>query len=120
MINNDRIVPVVRTDLITLYSVILKAANVSVTKLNATDTAGNFTQATNSATVLCSEPVKSFNFASTATAGTAYFVPAVDFKGFKTSGTAATTAGADVVADGSTLYSATLATGTVTFAKIGL
>ena len=120
MINANRIVPVVKTDLITLYSVILKVANVSVTKLDAADAEGNFTQATNSATVLCSEPVKSFDFTATATAGTAYFVPTVDFKGFKTSGTAATTAGVDVVADGSTLYSATLATGTVTFAKIGL
>ena len=120
MINANRIVPVVKTDLITLYSVILKAANVSVTKLDATDAEGNFTQAANSATVLCSEPVKSFDFAATATAGTAYFVPAVEFKGFTTAGTAATTAGVDVVADGSTLYSATLATGTVTFAKIGL
>ena len=120
MINANRIVPVVKTDLVSLYSVILKAANVSVTKLDATDADGTLTQDTNIASGLCSEPVKSFDFAATAPAGTAYFVPSVDFKGFTTAGTAATTAGVDVVADGSTLYSATLATGTVTFAKIGL
>lgn len=125
MINNDRIIPITVTDLLTNYATTLKiVANATSgtvpTILAATDAEGNFTQATNSATVLCSEPVKSFDFAATATAGTAYFVPAIDYKGFTTAGTAATTAGATVVADGSTLYSATLATGTVTFAKIGL
>ena len=119
MINNDRIIPITKVDYLTLISQVLDIASVSVTKLAAAGI-GEFEQDTNSATVLCSEPVKSFDFAATATAGTAYFVPAVDYKGFTTAGSAATTAGATVVADGSTLYSATLATGTVTFAKIGL
>lgn len=119
MINNDRIVPVVKIDLISLYGLILKVGSVSVTALDATTVDGQFTQATNNATVLCSEPVKSFDFAETATAGTVYFVPALDYAGFTTAGAAATTAGVDVVADGVTLYSATLSSGTVTFAKIG-
>lgn len=119
MINTNRIVPVTATDLITLYGLILKVGNVSVTALDATDTAGDFSQATNSATVLCSEPVKSFDFASTATAGTVYFVPAYDYAGFTLAGVSTTTAGATVAADGRTLYSATLATGTVTIAKVG-
>lgn len=120
MINSDRIVPVVKTDLITLYSVILKAANVSVTKLAATDSEGDFSQATNNATVLCAEPVKSLNFGASVTAATVYFVPAYNYSGITKTGATLTKAGVDVVADGSTLYSATLATGTVTFAKIGL
>lgn len=118
MINQDRIVPVVKTDLLTLYGTILKIANVSVTALNAADTAGDFEQTTNSATVICSEPVKSLNFGSSVTAATVYFVPAYDYKGFtKTSATLTVTG--DVSADGVTLYSATLSTNALTIAKVG-
>lgn len=124
MINNDRIVPITAIDLISNYGLILAAAAAAAsgtapTKIDATDTAGDFTQATNSATVIASEPVKAFNFASTATAGTVYFVPAYDYTGFQLNGTATTTAGATVAADGRTLYKATLSSGTVTIAKVG-
>lgn len=119
MINNDRVVSVTKTDLITLYALILKVGSVSVTKLAAT-APGEFTQATNSATVICNEPVKTFDFAATATAGTVYFVPALDYEGFSLAGVATETAGAEVEADGSTLYSATLSSSTVTIAKVGL
>jgi hypothetical protein len=120
MINNDRIVPITKIDLISMYGMVLATAlDGAPTKLDATDTDGDFVQNTNNATVLCSEPVKSFNFGSSATAGTVYFVPAFDYVGFALNGTATETAGADVDADGRTLYSATLATGTITIAKIG-
>ena len=118
MINNDRIVPITKTDLLTAYGTMLKIANVSVTALNAVDTAGDFEQTTNSATVICSEPVKVLNFGSSVTAATVYFVPAYDYKGFtKTSATLTVTG--DVVADGATLYSATLSTNALTIAKVG-
>lgn len=118
MINNDRIVPITKTDLLTAYGTMLKIANVSVTALNAVDTAGDFEQTTNSATVICSEPVKALNFGSTVTAATVYFVPAYDYKGFsKTSATLTVTG--DVVADGATLYTATLSTNALTIAKVG-
>ena len=42
MINNDRIIPVTATDLITLYGLILKVGSINVTALEATDTKGNF------------------------------------------------------------------------------
>lgn len=120
MINNDRIVPITAVDLITMYGLILKlAAATAPTALDATDTQGDFEQDTNSATVLCSEPVKTFNFGEDATAGTVYFVPAYDYAGFTVNGAAATTAGATVNADGRTLYSATLSSGTLTFAQVG-
>ena len=118
MINNDRIVPVVKTDLLTLYGTILKIASVSVTALAAADTVGDFEQTTNSATVICSEPVKAFNFGSSVTAGTVYFIPAADFAGFTKTGATLTISGT-VDADGSTLYTATLSSGTVTYAKVG-
>lgn len=120
MINTERIVPVTATDLLTLYGLILKlAASTAPTALAAADTAGNFTQSTNSATVLASEPVASFTFDSSVTAGTVYFVPAYDYSGFAKTGATLTIAGADVEPDGRTLYSATLASGTVTIAKVG-
>ena len=121
MINNDRIVPITKIDLLSFYGLVLvlTGGESAPTKLDATDTAGDFSQTTNSATVICSEPVKSFNFGSSVTAGVVYFVPALDYSGFTVNGAAATTAGATVEADGRTLYSAALASGTITIAKIG-
>lgn len=119
MINTDRIVSVSETDLLSLYSTILEIGNVSATKLNADDVLGNFTQSTNNATVICTQPVKSFNFTAAATAGTVYFVPGTDFEGFMLAKSPATTAGDTVNPDGHSLYSATLSGGTVTFAQIG-
>lgn len=120
MINTDRIVPITVVDLLTIYGLVLAVGLDSApTKLDATNTAGDFSQTTNSATVICSEPVKSFNFGSGVTAGTVYFVAGYDYTGFSLNGTATTTAGATVTADGRTLYSATLSSGTVTIAKVG-
>lgn len=120
MINNARIVPIQVIDLISMYGLILKlAASTAPTALAAADDAGDFTVSANSATLLANEPVASLNFASGVSAGTVYFVPAYNFKGFSLNGTATTTAGATVEPDGRTLYSATLSSGTVTIAKVG-
>lgn len=120
MINNARIVPVTATDLLSLYGLILKlAASTAPTALAAADTAGNFTVSDNSATLLANEPVASLNFASGVTASTVYFVAAYDYSGFSINGTATATTGATVEADGRTLYSATLSSGTITIAKVG-
>lgn len=121
MINNDRIVPITKIDLLSMYGLVLvlTGGESAPTKLDAIDTAGDFSQTTNSATVICSEPVKSFNFGSSVTAGVVYFVPALDYSGFTKTGATITTAGATVEADGRTLYSAALVDGVVTFAKIG-
>lgn len=118
MINNKRIVPITKTDLLTAYGTMLKIASVSVTALNAADDAGDFSQTTNSATVICSEPVKSLNFGSSVTAATVYFVPAYDYKGF-TKDSATLTVSGDVDADDATLYTATLSTNALTIAKVG-
>ena len=55
------------------------------------------------------------------TAVTVYFIPAYDFAGFTVDGAAATIAdGSDEVdADGSSLYTAALATGEITITKVG-
>lgn len=120
MINANRIVPIQNLDTLSLYGTILKLHGVSgIAKLSAVS-AGEFSQTTNSATVLCDEPVKTFDFGSAATAGTVYFVAAYDYEGFTLAGAKITTAGETVEPDASTLYTATLSSGTITIAKIGL
>ena len=121
MINTDRIVPIQTIDLLTMYSVILNAANKTVTALNAQDTNGTFAISANpSGAVLASEPVRTLNFGEGVTAATVYFVAAYEFKGFTINGVAETPTGATITPDARTLYSATLANGAVTIAQIGL
>ena len=118
MINTDRIVPVMATDLLTLLSEVFAIASVSVTPLQA-KAIGEFELTTSeSGAQLCAEPVKSLNFASGVTSATVYFIPALNYQGFTIAGEATTPTG-DVVADGSTLYKAELATGAVTITKVG-
>ena len=124
MLNADRIVAVTRTDLLTLYGVVLKqdSNNSGLAKLSADTVDGNFQVKTNSATLLCDQPVKTLDFDSTASsvsAGTVYFVADFDFVGFSIDGTAVTPTGS-VSADASTLYKAVLATGAITVSKVGL
>lgn len=119
MINKDRIVPVMATDLLTLYGNILTIAGTTVAALEA-DSVGEFTVTTAaSGDQLASEPVKKLNFDTGVSAAVVYFIPAVDYKGFEIEGVAVETAGADVDPDGATLYTATLATSAVTIAKVG-
>lgn len=118
MINDKRIVPVTKVDLLTLYGNIMKLAGTSVADVQAAQP-GVFVVSTGSGNKIAAEPVKSFDFASGVSSMTVYFVPAFDYEGFKVQGTKVETAGVDVVADGATLYTATLSTGTVTIAKVG-
>lgn len=125
MINKDRIVPVMATDLISLYGVILlqDSNNSGLAKLSA-DAIGEFQVKTNSAKLLAAEPVKKLDFdttASSVTAGTVYFVAAYDYEGFSIDGVAETPASGSVAveADGCTLYKAVLASGDITITKVG-
>ena len=124
MINSDRIVPVTATDLITLYGLILKqdtTNNSTLAALNSLDVEGDFKVTSGSAPLLANQPAKSIDIdatASSVTAATIYFVPAYDYQGFTIDGSAITPTGT-VVADGSTLYKAVLATGAVTITKAG-
>ena len=118
MINTDRIVPVTVTDLLTLYGTIIKLAGTSITAVDAVNP-GVFALTSGSGNLLASEPVKSLDFGEDVTSAVVYFVAAYDYKGFSIQGTAVTTSGATVEADGRTLYTATLSIGTVTIAKAG-
>lgn len=119
MINDKRIVPVTQVDLLTLYYNMMKLAGTTVAAVQAV-IPGVFelTGSGNVGNKLAAEPVKSCDFKSGVTAGVLYFIPAYDFEGFKVAGTAVTPTGT-MSADGRTLYTATLATGAVTIAKVG-
>ena len=112
----DRIIPVHRSDLISLYYAMYAIGASAPTKITATNP-GEFSI---SAAGLCVEPVKRATV--TATSGVILFVPAFDFEGFfDNSGNKLTLAGADIDPDGKTLYSCTI-TGaspyTYTIAKV--
>lgn len=126
MINNDRIVPVTKIDLISLYGLILKqdSNNATLAKLSAKTVDGDFQITSGSAPLLANQPVKTFDIdatASSVSACTLYFVPDYGYKGFTIDEVAANPAAgsAEVVADGATLYKAVLSSGSVTITKIG-
>lgn len=121
MINNDRIVPVTKTDLISLYAVILKQSsmNNSMTAISANNVDGDFS--CGEGTHIADQPLKSCDF--TAANGVVYFVPAYDFKGFTKSGVVmpVTDDSDEVLPDGATLYRAMITNVTdVKIQKVGL
>jgi hypothetical protein len=119
MINKDRIVPVTSTDLLTIYFNTMKLAGTSVTAVSAADNEGDFALTSGSGNLFADEPVQYCDFGEAVTSAVLYFVAAHSYKGFSVAGTVVETAGADVDPDAATLYTATLATGTVTIAKVG-
>lgn len=112
MINTNRIVPIQKTDLLTLFGGILAVASVSYTVLASADVEGTFTVG-EAGTYLANQPVKTLNF--TAASGTVYFVAAYDFGGIAINGVAAE---ATVKNDGATIYKAVLADGAVTVTAV--
>jgi len=119
MINSNRIVPVTKTDLLTLYANILTIAGKTLTAVDAQDASGDFIISEGSGRKIASEPVGTCNFAAAVTAAVLYFVPGYDYAGFSVNGAAVETSGDTVDPDGVSLYTATLANGEVTIAKVG-
>lgn len=118
MLNKDRIVPVQATNLIDLYALMVKLSGVTLTAAKAINPAQfDITAAANA--LICDEPVAICDIASSISSATIYFVPAYDFAGFTVGGEEVTTSGT-VEADGYSLYTATLAAGAITYAKVGL
>lgn len=118
MINTDRIVPVMATDLLTLYGNIFKIAGETISALQATSVGVFEVTTAASGDQLAAEPVETLDFATGVSAATVYFIPALNYQGFTIAG-APTTPTGDVVADGSTLYKAELSSGAVTITKVG-
>lgn len=125
MINSDRIVPVAKTDLISLYSVILAQAsgNSGLAKLVSSDIAGDYQIKTNNGVLIADQPVVSCDIdatTSSVSACTLFFMADPAFAGFTIDGVAeeAAEGSVDVVADGS-LYKAVLASGDITITRVG-
>lgn len=121
MINTDRIVPSSAIDLLSLYATMLKLTSVTLTLEKAVNP-GEFevAEAPQSGSLFADEPVKALDFGAGVSAATVYFVPSYDYAGFKVAGTAVTTTGDTVKADGRTLYLATLSSGGVSIAAQGV
>ena len=107
MVNKDRIVPITKTDYLSLIATVLTLSGETFDLLPADDVEGNFTISTDG-TYLLNEPAKSINFEDD---GTALFVPAFGFEGVMQE--------TDPVLDGTaTLYSAANSSGTVTLSAV--
>lgn len=119
MINTDRIVPIQKIDRLSLIGETMKLIGTSFTSLSAADVVGNFvvTGTGSVGNLLANQPAVTIDFATGVTAGVVYFIPDPAFSGFKIAGTAVTATGT-VTADGVSLYTATLATGAITVAKL--
>lgn len=109
MINNDRIVPVVRIDLLTLLGTMFKIAGTTIAAAESS-AVGEFTIASASGNYIANEPLRKLNFAS-GTSAVVYFIADYEYDGFYVAGTKVTTTGTAVNADGKTLYTATLSGG---------
>lgn len=121
MINNDRIVPVTVTDLITLCGTIFKIANKNITPIDAISTDGRFEVNTAQKSYICTEPVKSIDFTGEAAQDLVYFVPSYDFEGFLQNGEITNDVTGKVVPDGKTLYLANGgASNNITISKFGM
>ncbi len=125
MINKDRIVPVTKSDLLSIYGTILTIASVSYTVLASKDVEGTFevTGSGAAGTFLANQPVGTLDFKSGVTGGTVYFVADYDFSAIKVAGAAATLADAsldldEVAKDAGTLYKAVLSSGEVTISAV--
>lgn len=119
MINNDRIVPIQKMDLLSMIGTILALANVSYSAIQPTTIDGAFSVTGSGAAgnKLASQPVKSLDFASGVTGATVYFVADFDFEGFTINSVAATPTGT-VNPDGVTLYKAVLSSGAITVTAV--
>lgn len=125
MINNDRIVPVQKIDLLSLYGTVLGLIGTSYAVLFPADVIGEFEVAASGAAgnLLCSQPVKTLDFKSGTTSGTVYFIAGYDFSAITVAGAAATIDDSglaldEINPDGVTLYKAVLGSGEVTLSSV--
>lgn len=125
MVNEHRIVPIMKIDFLSMIGTILTLNSTSFAVLAASDVEGTF-QATGSGAAgnfLANQPVKTLDFASGVTSGTVYFVCAYDFKGITVNSAAATIDDSGLALsalkkDGITLYKAVLGSGEVTLSAV--
>lgn len=119
MVNTDRIVPIQKIDLLSMYGTVLTIASVDFNVLAATDTTGDFSVTGTGAagTFLANQPLQTLDFADGVTGATVYFVAGYDYSGMTLNGVATTPTGT-VNPDGVTLYKAVLDSGAVTVSTV--
>ena len=124
MINTNRIVPIVKTDLLSAYGTMLALANVSYGVLKSSDILGDFSVSGSGAAgnFLCDQPVKSLDIPAAVTGCTVYFVADYDFGGLTIAGAAPTFdegyTNDTILPDCATLFKAVLSSGTVTVTAV--
>lgn len=118
MINTERIVPIQRMDLISMYQLILNMAEVGATALQPVRIA-EF-ELPDTGVYIASEPVKTVEVS--VDGGVLAFVPAYDYVGFTHEGVLVEPAegSVEVVPDGKTLYVAEISSGSLTIAEAAL
>ena len=119
MINTDRVVPIMKMDLLTMFGTILGLIGTDYDVLEATTIEGAFsvTGSGSAGTFLANQPVQSLDFPEAVTGATIYFVAAFDYAGMTIAEVAATPTG-DVNPDGVTLYKAVLDSGDITITAV--
>lgn len=122
MINDKRIVPVTKIDLLSLYGMILKQdeANADLEVAKSGDVLGNFVIEDATNPLIADQPVVTCDFAEGVTTATIYFVADPFYMGFSVAGETVEATGDEVEAKNGTLYKAELASGAVTITKLGI
>lgn len=124
MINTNRIVPVVKTDLLSVYGTMLALAAISCVILKSSDILGDFSVTGSGAagSFLCDQPVKTLDIPAAVTGCTVYFVAGYDFGGLTVAGAAPTFGDGytndTILPDCATLFKAVLSSGTVTVTAV--
>ena len=124
MINTNRIVPIVKTDLLSIYGAMLTIAGISYGVLKSSDILGSFVVTGSGAagSFLCDQPVKRLDIPAAVTGCTVYFVAGYDFGGLTVAGAAPTFVDGytndTILSDCATLFKAVLSSGTVTVTAV--
>lgn len=121
MINNERIVPVTRTDLLSLYATVLKqnADNAALEVLKSGDVIGNFKIEDGTNPLIADQPVVTCDIASGVDA-TIYFIADPHYIGFSVDGAVVETTGDTVEAKNATLFKAVVTGGAVAITNMGV
>lgn len=119
MVNTERVVPIMKMDLLTMFGTILSLAGTDYSVLAASDVEGSFSVTGSGAAgnFLANQPVQTLDFPTGVTGATVYFVAAFDYAGMTIAGVAATPTGT-VQPDGVTLYKAVLSSGAITITAV--
>lgn len=119
--NNERVVPVIRTDLLSLYAMILKQnpENAGLAWVKSGDVIGNYTIEDGANPMIADQPVVTCDVADGVDA-TVYFIADPHYIGFSVAGAVVETTGDTVEAKNATLFKAVVTGGAVAITNMGV